>query len=479
MAKIVSINPTTEEVYGEVEETSVPELEEMVAAANGDLSWRCLSGGERAEVVSRLGDLLEENKEALARTMAEETGKPVKAGRLEVELAKRRVAAYCAQVPGFIAPETLFEDENEKNLVLYEPVGAAAVISPWNAPVFVSLAAIVPPLLCGNNIVWKPSEYACHTALRLHGLFEQLREIGLPAKAFQMVIGGKEAGKRLAESDVGVVSLTGSVEAGLSVAKSSADRLRRCVLELGGKDPAIVLEDADVDGAAAAIVEAATMFTGQACFSVERVYCHARLYDAFVETCVEQTKRIRVGNPLDERTDMGPFAVRFQMDRVVDQVRDAVGKGARVLCGCERLGETGYFMSPGVIVDVTHEMKLMSEETFGPVVPVMRYEHLEEAIRLANDSAYGLTASVWTRDVEKGEAIARRIEAGTVEVNRHGMSKPGCPWGGYKMSGMGRLYSREGVREFTNVKHVWVVKGRRDADAAVLADARAAGRNVL
>ncbi len=477
MAKIVSINPATEQVYGELDETSASELSEAVAAANSDASWRHLCAGERAEIVSHLVDLLDEHKEALAHTMAEETGKPVTAGRFEVDLTKRRVTAYCEQVPGFIASETLYEDEHEKNVVLYEPVGAVAVISPWNAPVAVPLSAIVPPLLCGNNIVWKPSEHASFTAVRLRALFERLGRFGLPQAAFRMVLGGKEVGRRLVESDVPVVALTGSVEAGLSVSRGTAGTLRRCVLELGGKDPAIVLEDADVDSAAASIVAAATMYTGQVCFAVERVYCHARIFEAFVERCAEQANKIRVGDPLDERTDMGPFAVRFQMDRVMGQLQDAVDKGATAVCGCRRLGDTGYFMTPGVIVGVTHAMKLMKEETFGPVVPVMRFEDPEEAIRLANDSIYGLTASVWTKDLEMGEAVAKRIEAGTVAVNRHGMSKPGCPWGGFKMSGSGRLYSKEGTREFTNVKHLWV-SGHKAGWQPGAAEKRATRRQV-
>lgn len=476
MAKIVSINPATERIYGELDETSASEMRQAIDTANGDASWRHLCAEERAEIVSHLVDILDEHKETLACTMAEEIGRPVTSGRLEVELAKRRVSAYCAQVPGYIASETLYEDELEKNVVLYEPVGAVAVISPWNAPVAVPLSAIVPPLLCGNNIVWKPSEHASFTAMRLQALFERLRPFGLPQAAFRMVLGGKDVGRRLVESDVPMVALTGSVEAGLSVSRGTAGTLRRCVLELGGKDPAIVLEDADVDSAAASIVAAATMYTGQVCFAVERVYCHARIFESFVERCVEQVKKVRVGDPLNERTDMGPFAVRFQMDRVVGQLQDAVDKGATVVCGGQRLGETGYFMTPGVIVGVSHEMKLMREETFGPIVPVMRFEDPEEAVRLANDSIYGLTASVWTKDIEMGEAVAKRIEAGTVAVNRHGMSKPGCPWGGFKMSGIGRLYSKEGTREFTNVKHVWVSGHRAGWRRAEVAEKRAVRR---
>jgi acyl-CoA reductase-like NAD-dependent aldehyde dehydrogenase len=458
VGRLVPINPTTEEPLGEVREVSGRELDDIIRRAKRESSWKDRSAAERARIVSPLADLLEENKDALARTMAREMGKPLRAGRYEVELATARIRAYCERIPGYVAPETMFEDETETNLVVYEPLGVAAVISPWNAPVFVSIAAIIPALLCGNNVIWKPSEHVPFVSQELARLFDRLAGAGLPKAAFTMILGAKEVGRRLVAGDVDIVSLTGSVGAGKEVVRSSADKLHRFILELGGKDPAIVMEDADIDFAAKSIVASSTMFTGQVCFAVERVYCQAAVYDEFVEKCVDGVARIRVGDPLDDETEMGPFAVRFQMERVLDHVRDAARKNARVLCGCERLGEKGYFMSPGVIVEVNHDMKIMTEETFGPVIPIMKFDDIEEAVRLANDTDYGLTASVWTGDPDRGREIAERIEAGTVEVNRHGMSKLGCPWGGYKQSGIGRMYSKEGIREFTNVKHVWVVK---------------------
>ena len=458
MAKLVSINPTTGEVLGEVAATPESELRAIVARARDDRSWRGVGARDRADIVSRLAALLEDDREDLAQTMAREMGKPVRAGRYEVDLAATRVRAYCDQVPGYIAPEVLFEDAGEKNVAVFEPMGSAAVISPWNAPVFVSLAAVVPALLCGNNVIWKPSEHVPFASLRLARVFDRLKAEGLPDAAFTAVMGGKETGKALVASDVDVISLTGSVRAGKEVVRASADKLHRFVLELGGKDPAIVLADADVGAAARAIVASATMFTGQVCFAVERVYCSGAIYDDFVSECVRAMDKIRVGDPLEEATDMGPFAVRFQLDTVLDHISDARDKGATVLCGCERIGDRGFFLRPGVLVGVDHTMRIMRDETFGPVLPVMRVDDIGEAVALANDSDYGLSASVWTSDGDRGQAIAERIEAGTVEINRHGMSKPGCPWGGYKSSGIGRLYSKEGIRELTNIKHIWLVR---------------------
>lgn len=455
---MVSINPATEEIYGELPETSFSQLRDMVAAAKKESAWRRKSTGERVDEIIKLGHLLEQRKEIIARTMAEEMGKPLKAGRHEIDLAVKRIQAYCKQVPGFLDDEILFEDEKEKNMVTFDPLGVVGVISPWNSPIFVSLAMIVPPLLCGNAVLWKPSEHTSFTGLRLNELFDSLKDKSFPGHAFQMIVGGKDVGKKLVESDVDMVALTGSVQAGKEVMRNSADKLHKIVLELGGKDPALVLGDADLDKAAREIVRSSTLYTGQVCFGVERVYCHSSVFDAFVEKCVEETKKLKVGDPLQEESDIGPFAVKFQMEKVLEHLRDALEKGAKLVYGGKKLQGKGYFMEPGVMTGVLHGMKIMQEETFGPITPIMKCDDVEEMINLANDSIYGLTASVWTKDMKKGEEIARRIEAGTVEINRHGMSKPGCPWGGCKQSGIGRIYSKEGTREFCNIKHVWCVK---------------------
>ncbi|MBI2449229.1 aldehyde dehydrogenase family protein [Candidatus Pacearchaeota archaeon] len=444
--------------YGELEETSDSELQQIVSSARNDKIWANINIKKRVEIISKLIDLLEKNKEAIAHVMANEMGKPLKAGKHEIEIAKKRVIDYCDMIPEFIKDEILFEDNKEKNIMTFSPLGVVAVISPWNSPVFVPLAMIIPPLLCGNNVLWKPSEYTSFTGLKLAELFSNLKKAGLPENAFQIVIGGKDAGKKIVENNIDMVALTGSIRAGKEVMKASAGKLHKFVLELGGKDPAIILEDAELDKTAHEIVKSSTMYTGQVCFGVERVYCHENIYDKFVERVTEKTKKLVAGNPLDEKTDIGPFAVKFQMEKVLSHIDDALSKGARLLYGGKRIGDKGYFMAPGVIVNVNHNMKIMQEETFGPITPVMKFKDVEEAIKLANDSIYGLTASIWTTDLKKGEEIARKIEAGTVEINRHGMSKAGCPWGGCKQSGIGRIYSKEGVREFCNIKHVWVVK---------------------
>ncbi|MBI2631424.1 aldehyde dehydrogenase [Candidatus Pacearchaeota archaeon] len=458
MGLITTINPSTEEVYGVIEENSNEEINEIIRKAKNDKTWPLMSIDERVRIIEKLVGILEEHTETISKTMAGEIGKPLKAGRHEVEISNKRVREFCNLVPVFIQDEEIFENDIERNYIRYESIGTVVIISPWNAPVFVSLASIIPALLCGNNVIWKPSEYAIFSCLELNKLFDILKKEGLPDVAFQIVIGGKEIGKYLVESDIDFVSLTGSIIAGKEVFENCAQKLHKFVLELGGKDPAIILEDADLDKCAKEIVKSATMYTGQVCFGVERVYCAEKRYDEFVQKCVDEIKKIKVGDPFNEEMDMGQFSVKFQLEKVLLHINDALQKGAKILYGGTKIGNKGYFLSPAVIVNVNHSMLIMNEETFGPVIPIIKVNDVNEAIRLANDSIYGLTASVWTSDLMKGEEIAKRIEAGTVEINRHGMSKAGCPWGGYKMSGIGRIYSKEGVRNFCNIKHVWVVK---------------------
>lgn len=214
-----------------------------------------------------------------------------------------------------------------------------------------------------------------------------------------------------------------------------------------------------MDKTAKEIIRASTMYTGQVCFGVKRVYCHESIYNEFLIRLIEETNKIKAGNPLKEETDIGPFSVKFQLDHVKAHLKDALDNKAELIGGNEfKINNKGYFMIPGVLTNVNHEIKIMKEETFGPLTPIMKFKTIDEAVKLANDSEYGLTASIWTKDLKLGQEIAKKIQAGTVEINRHGLSKAGCPWGGYKKSGIGRIYSKEGIRSFCNVKHIWVVK---------------------
>lgn len=465
MEKFTEINPSTEEIYKEFISISKKEIDEIVKNARQENSWRQKSIDERIKILEPIISLLELNKEKIAFTMAQEIGKPLKAGRHELEIIKKRISDYFEIIPKFLEDKILFETETEKNLAVFEPLGTVLIITPWNAPIFLPFASIIPALIAGNNVIFKPSEYSTETGLIINNIFNELKKQNnkqnLLENSFQIVIGGKQTGKYLVESDIDMVVLVGSVKAGQEVIKSCADsnKLKRFILELGGKDPAIVLEDADLDKAAKEIVKTSTMYTGQVCFGVERVYCHESIYDKFLKKLIEETEKIKAGNPLDELSDIGPFSVKFQLEKVLEQINDAINKGARIIGGeTFKINNKGFFMKPGVLTNVNHEMKIMKEETFGPITPIMKFKTIDEVINLANDSEYGLTASIWTRNLGLGQEIAKKIEAGTVEINRHGMSKAGCPWGGYKKSGIGRIYSKEGIRSFCNTKHIWVVK---------------------
>ena len=466
MEKFIEINPTTEEIYKEFTSTSKEEINKIVENARQEKLWKQKSIEERINILKKILSILEQKKELFAKTMALEIGKPLKAGRHELTIIKKCIEDYLQMIPEFIKDEILFETETEKNIMVFEPLGTVIVITPWNAPLFLPLASIIPALVTGNNVIFKPSEYSSDTGLIINEIFNELKNLTnqeFPENSFQIVIGGKETGNYLVKSDIDMVVLIGSLKAGQEVMKSCVEsckeRLKRFILELGGKDPAIILEEADLNKAAREIVKTSTMYTGQVCFGVERVYCHESVYEEFLTKLIEETNKIKAGDPSKEETDIGPFSVKFQLEKVNNHIKEALEKGAKLIGGKTfKIFGNGYFMEPGILTNVNHEMKIMKEETFGPITPIMKFKLIEEAIKLANDSEYGLTASIWTKDLKKGQEIAKKIEAGTVEINRHGMSKVGCPWGGYKKSGIGRIYSKEGIRSFCNTKHIWVVK---------------------
>jgi succinate-semialdehyde dehydrogenase/glutarate-semialdehyde dehydrogenase len=328
------------------------------------------------------------------------------------------------------------------------------IISPWNYPFSIPATETLAALVAGNAVVLKPSELTPLVALELASL---LHSAGVPENVFQVVAGAGEAGAALLKSPIDKLIFTGSVATGKRIAAVAAERLLPVVLELGGKDPMLVLDDADVDVASSAAVWGAFVNAGQACLSVERCYVHRSLYESFAKACAEKTKQLRVGNGMDAQTDVGPMIQERQVRIVELHVEDAKARGARVLAGGTRLPELGVnFYAPTVLADVTQDMRIMREETFGPVLPVMACVDDDEAVRLANDSEYGLAASVWTRDRKRGERLARRIHAGTVMVNDviscFGISE--APHGGVKASGVGRTHGRFGLDEMVRVKYL-------------------------
>jgi len=458
--KLVSLNPATGELLRELECADAEQVRAAVERARGAQSaWNALGVERRVEILRRFQRILLERKSEVARAITEEAGKPyVEALLTEVLVALDSARFVIEHTFGFLRDEVVAHGnpamKAKRGRIVREPHGVIGIISPWNYPFSTPATETLAALATGNTVVLKPSELTPLMALELAKL---LHEAGVPEDVFQVVIGDGATGAALLDSAVDKVVFTGSVATGRRVAQVCGGRLIPVVLELGGKDPMIVLGDADLDVVSSAAVWGAFMNAGQTCLSVERCYVHHSLYASFLEACVEKTRKLNVGNGMDPGTDVGPTIHERQLKIVEAHVDDARARGARVLAGGSRLLEKGpNFYAPTVIADVTHEMSIMREETFGPVLPVTFFESEEEAVRLANDSEFGLAASVWTRDRRRGEAVARQINAGTVMVNDvlscFGISE--APHGGMKSSGIGRTHGRFGMEEMVRVKYL-------------------------
>ena len=456
--KITVINPATEEIIEEIEVASLEKVKEAVANARKAFPiWSNMLLDNRIEWIKKLIPLIKAKKEELALTITKEMGKPISLSIEEPLRVINTINFYVDNIKDFLKEEVVYEGKDEKDVIVYEPLGVVAIITPWNYPLNTVFSPLIPALLCGNTVVLKPSEQTLMVGKMIGDLFSQLESQGFPKNVFNLILGDKETGKQLVQQNVDMVAFTGSIRAGKEIMKDSADKLHKLLFELGGKDPAIVCSDADINKAAKYIVRNACRNTGQVCCVVERVYVMDNVYDEFVNIAIEEAKAIKVGNPENQETEMGPFVAKFQKDAVVDHVNDAIKKGAKIEFGGNKDGK-GYFFEPTIITNINNSMKIMTDETFGPVVPIMKVTSEEEAIKYANDSVYGLTGSVWTKDPEKGNKIARQLQVGVAGVNEHGGGMPGSAWGGTKLSGLGRLGSKEGTHEFTNVKTVRISK---------------------
>ena len=456
--KVVSTNPATGEVLGEFDCASAAEVQSAVAHAHAaQPAWRAVR--KRLDIIAKFQQLLNERKQQVALAITSEAGKPVAEALLTEILVVLDAARFLRQETyAFLREHPLphgnLATKAKSGRLIREPYGVVGIISPWNYPFSIPATETLAALATGNAVVLKPSELTPLCALELASL---LRDAGLPEGVFQVVIGEGPSGAALIESGIDKLIFTGSVATGRRIAQAAAARLLPVVLELGGKDPMIVFDDADVDVASSGAIWGAFVNAGQACLSVERCYVQRRIYDAFVSTCAEKAKRLRVGNGADPNIDIGPLIRERQLHTVEQHVEDARSQGARVMTGGERLISLGpNYYTPTVLADVSHEMLIMREETFGPVLPIMPFDSDAEAVRLANDSEFGLAASVWTRNRPRGEKIAHQINAGTIMVNDavscFGISE--APHGGVKASGMGRTHGRFGLEEMVWIKYL-------------------------
>ncbi len=458
--KIAPLNPATGQVLSELECAGESEvLAAVTRARSAQPAWAELGLRKRIEIVREFQRRLHAKKLQIATTITHEAGKPLVEALVTEILVVLDAARFLIDNAWSLlrdepVPHGNLATKLKKGRLLREPHGVIGIISPWNYPFSIPGTEVLAALVAGNAVVLKPSELTPLVALELAAL---LHEAGVPKDVFQVVIGEGPAGAALLRSPIDKLVFTGSVGTGKRIAAAAAERLLPVVLELGGKDPMLVLDDANLDVASSAAVWGAFVNAGQACLSVEQCYVHHSLYERFIEACAAKAKQLRIGNGMDPQTDLGPMIHERQVRIVESHVEDAKAHGARVVTGGARLTELGpNFYAPTVIADVTQDMRIMREETFGPVLPIVAFTDEEEVVRRINSSEYGLAASIWTRDAKRGERLARRIHAGTVMVNDviscFGISE--APHGGVKASGLGRTHGRFGLEEMVRLKYL-------------------------
>lgn len=459
--EVISYDPATGEEIGRAPLSSPEEVQQAVRRARAaQPAWASLSFRERARIILKARELMLNERDEIARLVSRETGKPAtEALSMEIVPTLDAMHYFAHASENLLRPQKIdigqYGMMGRSSRIVFKPLGVVGIISPWNFPLATPADEVVMALMAGNGVVLKPSELTPLIAVKIGELFIRA---GLPAGLLEIVTGDGSTGAALIDARVDKIMFTGSVATGKRVAEAAAKYLIPVVLELGGKDPMIVLEDADLENAARGAVWGAFANAGQACASVERCYVHESIAPQFIERVVEQTRRLKQGSGTEVAVDVAAMTNERQLQIVEEHVNDARQRGARVLTGGNRLSREGFFYEPTVLTNVDHDMKIMRDETFGPVLPVMTFKTDDEAIKLANDSVYGLTASVWTKNIARGKRLAERIEAGTVMVNEavytHGIAQ--TPWGGVKESGYGRTHGRMGLLELVTPQHIHV-----------------------
>ena len=452
MTKLTSFNPYTGEPLGSVEvdsyESVILKIEHLKR-----INFNRTSIVKRMELLKKLGYKIVEKHKKIAELIVREQGKPmVEAKGVEILAVVDSIFFLAENLGKFLSEQKIKHYtpffSHKEGFLRYEPYGVALVISPWNYPFAIPMIDIALSLAAGNSVLFKPSSLTPFVGKEIGKL---CKEVGLPVEV--VVMKGKEIEKVIEKVDL--VVFTGSTEIGKRISTIGSNNLKKLILELGGKDPMIVLDDVNIDRAVAGCIWGSLVNAGQTCAAIERVYVHSSIYDDFIQLLIEKIKYVKTGDPLLIGTDMGPIVSEPQINSIKFHIKDAINKGATVVYGGKR---DGFILIPTVLINVDHGMLLMREETFGPVIPVKVFEKEEEVIDMANDSIYGLTASIWTGDRERGIRMAKRIEAATVTINDHGYSfgEPSVFWGGFKMSGIGLSHGVHGIKEMSRLKFISV-----------------------
>lgn len=456
---IKCLNPATAEVISEIKASTKSEIKEKVKSARVAFTlWSSLSIEKRVQYLSKIYELIIDDRNNIASVITKNNGKPLAESYLTEIASTLQIMEYFMKKGGELLSEKSIQlgplYPTKKSTLSFEPIGTLAIIEPWNYPFYLPMSAIIKALLTGNTFIFKPSSIVSEVGKKIE---EILIKATLPEGVANVIYGTSNEANILLNEDIDKVIFIGSVEAGKEIALNCAKRLLPCSLELGGKDPAIVFKSSNLDYACGGVLWGALSNCGQACASIERVYVEAEIYNDFIEKISSLVKKLKIGNGLEEDTDIGPLTCEEQLNKVEEHIKDAVNKGAGIYFGGKRVQREGFFFEPTVLTSVNHNMKIMTEETFGPVIPIMKFETTEEAIGLANDSRYGLSASIWTGDTEQGKCIAKNLDCSTVWINDSLFlqAHPACPWQGYKESG----YGGTSIYDFTKTKHISIDQG--------------------
>ncbi len=445
------INPATEEIIVNLKEDTLDSIEyKYDLLRKGQEEWSQIPLKERIAVLKRFSELLKQNIEHNATILTSEVGKPLQQARNEINGAHNRIKWLTENAEKYLADDYMTVDTGLTEKIVYEPLGIICNISAWNYPYLVGVNVFVPALLAGNVVMYKPSEFSSLTGLEIEKL---LKQAGVPDHAFQVAVGAREVGEILLHLPFNGYFFTGSYKTGKYIHEKIAHKLVPSQLELGGKDPLYIADDiVDIKNVAAGTADGAFYNTGQSCCAVERIYVHEKVYDEYVDGFVKEVKRFKLGQPTDEGVYIGPLTRKPQLDFIEEQVKEAVAKGAKVAVGGKRAAGKGYFFEPTVVLNVNHNMSLMREESFGPVIGIMKVKNDAEAIELMQDTEYGLTAGVYSASKERAESVLKRINAGTGYWNCCDRVSAALPWSGRKNSGMGSTLSHIGLRAFTQPK---------------------------